>query len=260
MWRGKFLIIIVFGLTACQPKGSYIYQNPKTENFPIEQVVVVIDYLNLRDDIGEYWDFDSYYHQKTLDHLFAQVKAQLNEAGYPKINSYLLSSGLLLKDSFAVEHYVQDQPKEGMLYPPYLQAQTNIKDEHIAQHREFLNIMIKYLAQRKHHETDPVSMRGMQMGYHFEEMQLEENTAILYIHINQSAPGIMKTLSTLLLTGAIASQADYAHVGIDLSSHKQASIFWIHKGSGQILWKNHSTSWSTSRPLAQLLTNFPNNH
>ncbi len=221
--------------------------------------MVVIDYLNLRDDIGRYWDFDSYYHQQTLGHLFAQVKTALNAAGYPEVKSHLLSSGLLIKSDLAVEHYWQDQAQDELLYPPYLMAQSKIKDEQVAQHQEFLTIMVKYLAQRRHDKSDPVSLRGMQMGYHFENMQMAPDTAIMYIHINQSAPGIMKQLGSLLLTGAIASQADYTHVGLDLGSHKQASIFWIDKDSGEILWKNHSNKWSTDQPLAQLLQHFPNN-
>ena len=250
--------ILYLGLVACQPRGTYTYQHAKNIDYPIKQIVVVIDYLNLRDDVGQYWDFDSYYHQRTLDHLFSQVKSHLRNTGYPDVESYLLSSGLLIRNEFAVEHYWQDQDQGELLYPPYILAQSNISNELITQHQEYLTIMVKYLAQRKHHPNDLLSLSGMQMGYHFENMELAEDTGLLYMHINQSAPGAVKQLGSLLLTGAIASQADYAHVGLDLSSQKHSSIFWIHKGSGQILWKNYSNHWSTDQPLEILLSSFPN--
>ncbi|MCX7552535.1 hypothetical protein OS175_01490 [Marinicella sp. S1101] len=260
MSRVWLYLVCCFGLAACQPKGSFTYQHPAPETYPINQVVVVIDYLNLGDDVGKYWDFDSFYHQRILDDTFLQTKQFLANNGYPAVSAYLLSSGLLIDPEFAVEHYIQDQAQEKLLYPPYLLAQQNVTVEQQAQHQEFLTIMVKYLAQRRHHAADPLSLSGMQMGYHFQSMQLPDDAAIFYLHINQSAPGVMKQLGTLLLTGAIASQADYAHVGLDLSSQRQASAFWIHRGSGQILWKNHSSSWSTDQPLVDLLLGFPSAH
>ena len=259
MNRPNFLMILFFGLTACQPKGSLIYQYPNTEQHPVDQVMVVIDYLNLRDDIGKYWDFDSYYHQQILDSLLLQANAEVQQHGLPPIQSYLLTSGLLIKNDWPVEHYIEDQLQTELLYPPFILAQQNISAKQITQHQEFLSIMIKYMATRRHHADDELSHRGMQMGYHFEAMDLPDNTAILYIHINQSAAGITKQLGTWLLTGALASQANYAHIGVDLYAKKQASAFLIHKGSGQILWKNHSNQWSTDQPIKQLLTAFPKN-
>ncbi len=260
MLRHKLFFMLFLVLTACQPKGSLLYQFPEPEQYPVKQVLVVIDYLNLRDDVGKYWDFDSYYHQATLDRLLAQANASLQQAGYPAVQSYLLSSGLLINNDFPVEHYIKDQLQAELLYPPYILAQQNISKEQITQHQEFLGIMVKYMATRRHHQMDEHSHRGMQMGYHFAAMDLPDNTAILYLHINQSATGIIKQLGTVLLTGAIASQADYAHVGMDLSSKKQASAFLVHQGSGQILWKNHSNSWNTSLPISQLLTQLPKQH
>lgn len=257
MIRAFIALLFCLGLASCQPKGTYTYQYPENIEFPINNMVVVIDYLNLKDDVGKYWDFDSYYHQKTLDHLLSQVESILLQEGYPKVSAFLLSSGLLIKNEFAVEHYWQEQSKKEMLYPPYLLALSNVRKEHIEQHREFLTIMVKYLAHRRHHLSDPFSLTGMQMGYHFENLDLADDTGLFYLYINQSAPGAIKQLGALLLSGAIASQADYAHVGIDLSSNKHASAFLIHKGSGQILWKNYSNQWASDQPLSQLLTTFP---
>ncbi len=254
------LIFTFFGLAACQPKGSLLYQYPTPENYTIDQVLVVIDYLNLKDDIGRYWDFDSYYHQQTLNRLLADVNLELQQSGYPKVQSYLLSSGLLINNEWAVEHYIDEQLQDQLLYPPFILAEQNINPTQIEQHQEFLTIMVKYIGQRRHHENDEYTHRGMQMGYHFESMDLAANTAILYLHIDQSAPGISKQLGTFLISGAIASQADYGAVSLDLNPKKHASAFMVHKGSGQILWKNYSNSWSTDQPIAQLLALLPKRH
>lgn len=257
MKRPELLLILCFGLAACQPKGSLIYQHPNPAQHSTEHVVVVIDYLNLRDDIGKYWDFDSYYHQQTLDRLFQQASDQLQAAGYPVAESYLLTSGLLVQHDFAVEHYIEDVLQPERLYPPYILAQSGLNQQQISQHQEFLGIMVKYIAGRRHLENDESTHRGMQMAYHFEAMDLPDQTAILYMHINQSAAGIIKQLSTLLLTGAMASQADAAYVGLDLTAQRQASAFLVHKGSGQILWKNHSKQWSTEQPISELIKSLP---
>ncbi len=254
----KFTVFVCFfGLMACQPKGSLIYQYPDTENIGINQLVVVIDYLNLRDDIGKYWDYDSYYHQKTLDHLLAQTNDTMQQNGYPPAESYLLSSGLLIKNDFPVEHYIKEQLQPELLHPPYTLALKSIDDTQVTQHQEVLSVMIKYLATRRHIKNDELSHRGMQMGYHFESIDLPDDTAILYIHVNQSAVGIIKQLGSILLSGAIASQADYGFIGVDLSTPKHASAFLVHTGSGQILWKNHSNNWNTDQPVAELLKLIP---
>ncbi|MGJ8662523.1 MAG: hypothetical protein ACSHWU_02685 [Marinicella sp.] len=251
------LCLLCFGLMACQPKGQLLYQFPTPQSYPVDQVMVVIDYINLRDDVGKYKDFDSYYHQQTLNKLLADIDLKLQQSGYPKVNSYLLGSGLLIKHEFAVEHYIDDQLQDQLLYPPFILAQQDIDQEHIKLHQEFLTIMVKYIAQRRHHENDELTHRGMQMGYHFEAMKLPKNTGILYVHIDQSAPGIIKQMGTFLLTGALASQADYGHVSFDATPNKHASLFFIHQKSGQILWKNHSNSWTTNSPISDLLTALP---
>ncbi len=249
--------ICILGLMGCQPKGSLIYQYQGAEKIEIKQLMVVIDYLNLRDDTGKFWDFDSYYHQKTLDNLFLQVKTTLKNNGFPPIESYLLSSGLLIKGDFPVEHYNKEQLQPELLHPPYTLAFKSTNDEQITQHQEVLGIMIKYIATRRHHTDDENNHRGMQMGYHFQSIDLADSTAILYIHINQSAVGIIKQLGQVLLGGAIASQADYGYVNVNLSNKKHASAFLVHKGSGQILWKNHTSSWSTDQPINEFLKRLP---
>jgi hypothetical protein len=255
----KLLLLIVFGLTACQPKGTLIYHYPNPDEYSIDQVVVVIDYLNLKDDIGKLWDFDAYYHQQVLNKLLTDVDWQLQQSGYPKVNAYLLSSGLLINNPFAVEHYIKDELQADLLYPPYVLASQNIDQAQITQHQEFLTLLVKYISQRRHQENDEWTHRGMQMGYHFASMDLPANTGILYLHIDQSAAGIIKQLGTFLVTGAIASQADYSQVSLDFSGQRHASAFFIHKSSGQILWKNHSIQWSPVMPIEQLLTEFPAN-
>ncbi len=250
--------MLFFGLAACQPKGSLLYQFPTPENHQIDQVVLVIDYLNLKDDIGKYWDFDSHYHQQTLNQLLADADWTLQQSGYPKVNSYLISSGLLIKHDWPVEHYIKNQFQENLLYPPFILAHQGITQKHIDQHQEFLSIKVKYMGQRRHQLNHEHTHRGMQMGYHFESLDLPASTGILYLQIDQSAPGIIKQLGTVLISGTIASQADYAQMNLDLSNRRHASAFLVHKGSGQILWKNHSNLWSPDQPINQLLIQLPN--
>lgn len=251
------VVVVVVLLTACQPKGSYLYQYPKATEHEINQLMVVIDYLNLKDDVGKHWDFDSYYHQKILNLVFKEIDTELQSAGYPKANSYLLSSGLLINNQWAVEHYIEDQFQDELLYPPFILAKDNISEAQISQHQEILGILVKYMASRRHHQDDELSHRGMQLGYQMAAMDVADDTAILYVHIDLSAPGIVKKIGTFLLSGAIASQADYAHVHVDASPRRHASAFLVHKGSGQILWKNFTQQWTPEQPIQQLFNGLP---
>ncbi len=253
----KLLLLLCFGLTACQPKGSLLYQYPDDSELKIRHLVVVMDYLNLKDDLGTYWDFDSQHHRRSLNHMLTVVNQQTLEAGYPKIENYLLSSGLLIKTAFAVDHYLDDQLQAERLLPPYLLATEGIDHQHIDQHQEILTLLVKYIAPRRHRPNNELSDRGMQMGYQMAALDLPDDTGLLYVHIDQSAPGIIKQTSSLLLAGAVASQADYAAVHLDATSTRQASAALIHKGSGQILWKNHSRNWQPSQGIAALLLGFP---
>ena len=217
----------------------------------------MIDYLNLKDDVGKFWDFDSYYHQKVLNQLFHSIDSQLQSFGYPAIDSYILSSGLLIHTDFQVEHYIQDEFQNERLNPPFILAKQGMTNEQTSQHQEILGILVKYIAQRRHLENDDLSHRGMQLGYQLATVDLTDDTAILYVQIDLSAPGIIKQLGTLLLSGAIASQADYAHLHLDATASHHASAFLVHKGSGQILWKNYSLNWTPEKPIAEFLENLP---
>lgn len=252
-----FWPLMLLVLTACQPKGTTLYQHDQPEAYPIEHTLVVIDCLNLRDDLGRYWDFDSYYHEDMLNRLLAAVDRSLQQAGYPAAYGYLLSSGLLVDEGFAVDHYIQETLQPDLLYAPFIMASDQVPLEQIDQHREVMRLMIKYLAPKRHHASDPNSHRGMQMGYHFEHLNLPANTGILYLHVDLSAAGAIKQLGTLILSGAIASQSDYASMHLDIGYRRHASAFWVHSGSGQILWKNHSNQWTPAQPIGQLLTQFP---
>jgi len=246
-------LLLLIGLTACQPKGSYRYHYPAPEAHPIKRMVVVIDYLNLRDDIGKYWDYDSFYHEHNLNLLLNGVEIHLQELGYPAVEGYLLSSGLLFKEAFAVEHYHQDENQEELLYPPFTMAQHNIPVADTFHHQEIMSTLVKYIAQRRHHASDSSNHRGMQLGYQVQALDLPTDTGILYLHINTSAPGAVKHLGALLLGGAIASQADYGHLYYQPRSQQHASAFLLHHNSGQILWKNFTSQWTPDQPIAGLL-------
>lgn len=254
--RDLLLLLSCFWLISCQPKGSYLYQHPQGPARMVNHVVVVIDYLNLKDDLGANWDFDSLEHQQVLNNLLKATSHWLQQRGFPRVTNYLLSSGLLIRQPLAVDHYRHGSLQPEPLYPPFLVASEGV--ENLDKHQEALALLVKYTAPRRHHPDNPHSMRGMHIGYHFSEMKLSEDTAVLYLHIDQSAAGIIKQLSTLLLTGALASQSDHARVYLAASSQRQASAFLIH-ASGEILWKNHSTQWHPGQPLQELLAGFPLN-
>jgi hypothetical protein len=254
--RNGLLLLGCLWLLSCQPRGSYLYQHPEGQTTTINNVVLVIDYLNLKDDLGDRWDFDSLQHQQLLNHLLKESSHWLQQWGYPRVTNYLLSSGLLIRQPLAVDHYQHKALQPEPLFPPYLLASEGIEEP--AMHQEPLALLVKYTAPRRHHPGNPDSLRGMHIGYHFSELKLPADTAVLYLHIDQSATGIIKQLSTLLLTGALASQSDHAQVYLAANSQRQASAFLIH-ASGEILWKNHSTVWHPGQSVRELLVGFPIN-
>jgi hypothetical protein len=256
MKHRALLILMIWGLTGCQPKGTFLYQYPEDETFAINHTILVIDYLNLKDDLGQFWDFDGFYHQRVLNQLLHDIDGYLQAKGYPAIDGYILSSGLLIKSQFSVDHYIQDVPQQEALQPPFILAHQDTDTKQIEQHQEVLGLLVKYIAQRKHSQQDPLSHRGMQLGYQMASMNIPEDTVILYVHIDLSAPGAIKQLSTFLMAGAVASQADYAQVHFNPTATQHASAFLLHKGSGQILWKNYSTSWHPEQSIDILLKGF----
>ncbi|MFC3193056.1 hypothetical protein ACFODZ_02265 [Marinicella sediminis] len=252
--KALFFCLLCVGLTACQPKGTWLYQAAADERPDWEHIVVIIDYLNLKDDLDGHWDFASEQHQMVLNRLLAETNRTLQQSGYPRVNRFVLSSGLLFAQPMAVDHYRNSELQHEPLYPPYLLAVDGM--EHIAVHQEVLQLLVKYTAPRRHHPEQPDSLRGMHVGHQFDALQLPEDLAVLYIHIDQSAPGIIKQLSSLLLAAAVSSQSDYTQVYLDGGQQKQASAFLVH-GSGQIIWKNHDINWHPGQPINQLLIDFP---
>lgn len=249
-----WLILIWLLLTACQPKGSYLYHSNESVAAPIARVMVVMDYLNLKDDLGQQWDFDSDHHQQLLNRLLGDTNHLLRQWGYPKVEQYLLTSGLLFRQPIPVDHYRQQQLQANPLYPPYLLASNGT--EKVMVHQDVLQLLVKYIAPRRHHADESDSMRGMHVGHQFQSLSIPQDTAVLYVHINQSAAGLIKQLSSLILAAAVASQTDHTQIYLDAGHQRQASAFLIDS-TGLILWKNHSLNWHPGLPMQQLLAEFP---
>jgi len=254
MSKAWLTLVWLLLLCACQPKGSHLYHNNDPVVAPIARVMVVMDYLNLKDDLGQQWDFDSDHHQQLLNRLLGDTNHWLRQRGYPKVDQYLLTSGLLFRQPIPVDHYQQQQLQPDPLYPPYLLASSGT--DQVMLHQEVLQLLVKYTAPRRHHPDQSDSLRGMHVGHQFQSLDMADDTAVLYVHINQSAPGLIKQLSSLILAAAVASQTDHTQVYLDAGHQRQASAFLIDS-TGRILWKNHSLSWHPGLPVEQLLIEFP---
>lgn len=117
--KKKWLALICTLLVcACAPVYQYTRPDLEPENLP-SQVVVVLDYLSIVDDVGARWDYRESVNQKNIKLLERLANDLLKTHGFNSADKFLTSSGLGLDEDFLVDYYVDGQPGEEVVKPPY---------------------------------------------------------------------------------------------------------------------------------------------
>jgi hypothetical protein len=229
------LTTLTFTLMACAPKYSFVKTKFDNEAPQIENILFVLDYVSLKDDVGELWDFDENKNIKNMDKMYSQIENILKSKGYNVLKSNLKASGLLINDEYQAEHYLDKKLQEDLISPPFLIRSNDINEENINNLR-ILNFDVR------NHLAGQISSKIKNLGYgqlpsldQLNMLDLPANTAIVVVNSNRPKVSAIKAIGVGVMSAALTGGYLF------LSSHGVPSTFgyMVHADTGDILWSNY---------------------
>lgn len=226
------LMVLLSGCASVNP--VYISKTFDKTN-QLNQVLIMIEYLELKDDTRNYWNFDEEANIKQQDLLYQIAHQMLLEKGYEVSSSSLKTSGLVVARDYYVDHYINKKPKPQPIAPPYIIRSIDLNDDHIYALESLLATL-----------TEPVSSvmsdyRAFIKNNYKEQTQnidISDDIAILVV---QSYRPRTTVFSNVDVGFSFSNGGNGAFAGIGgRQQFAKTSAYFIHKGSGDVIWANHT--------------------
>ncbi len=233
----NFLLIlfsIVF-LQACAPT-NYVYvkkKNPDTHK--INQVMIMVEYLSIKDDLKGFWNFDENSNLANQDKLYEIAASMLQLKDYSLSDSVLKSSGLIIDRGYLVDHLIDKKRQPQPIEPPYILRSINLDNTTIQGLEELLlelntpvsNVMSDMRSFVKNNFVKQTRTLG-----------LPSDTAILIIQTYKPRVSIFADIQVDLVSSA---SGNGAFVNLNGRSRPTTYAYMIHVGTGDLLWSNKTT-------------------
>ena len=144
----------------------------------VKQVLVMVEYLDIKDDVKGFWNFEEFRNLEHQDELFEISNNMIVNKGYKLTDMSLKSSGLIINRNFNVDHLLGKELQKQAIGPPYILRSVNLSDKNI----QGLEVLLSEL-------NAPMSavmsdMRSYVKNNYYNEIQaldLPTDTAILII-------------------------------------------------------------------------------
>jgi hypothetical protein len=262
----KILIIpILLILTSCGYKSHYVKSNYSQSINDIDSVMIFVEYLHLKDDVGELWDFDENRNIKSQNIIFNNSLNMLQSKGYKIADANIKSSGINLDKNLIVEHYIGRELQQAVISPPFIIRTENLNHQSVAS--------LEYLLSELYVSLDPNFVdRGplsqdyldtMNFKEYLQDIDIPNNTAVLVVQSTQLSTSAVKGIGIGLLFAAAAnsnSSHGHGHVNIGFNQQYQGpavNAYLLHKGTGDLLWANYSNNTISSTKPHRLFETFP---
>ena len=257
--KTKLILLCIVVLAGCS--SSYQYRRSEAINTEtIRNVVVVVDYVSITDDIGELLNYDL---QVNIDHMEALESIaldQLQKAGYSVSTSRLRGSGFGMPGHLEFEMYENGEDQKALLNPPFLVEPRFLSERQVYQFEYLLDQLESKYSQLTVDKRNQAVLDGIRLRGLTEPLELPDSTAILFVRMFHPRVSAGKAIGVGLLGVAISAAAtDGSYIGI-ATSYDQAfsSAFLVHADSGRLLWKNHKAGARLDAQAVQrLFKNFP---
>jgi len=220
-------------MISCAPTNYVYTKKVNSASHEIKHVLIMVEYLDAKDDTQGFWNFDEISNLTNQDFLYEMASQMLMSKGYDISDKSLKTSGLIIARDFYMDHYVEKQLQEDVISPPYIIRSVNLDDEVI----QGLEILLAEL-------NRPMSKvmsdyRGFVKNNYREQtanIDLPNESAILIIQSYKPRVSMLKNLNL----GYSVSSA-YSDGQIALGMRKQnytSHAYMIHNGTGDLLWSN----------------------
>jgi len=244
------IFIISLLLSACAPT-SYVYLKADAVNSnKIDKVLIMIEYLSLKQGFDEHWDFDENIHLKNQDELFDLAAQMLLEKGYVVSEKSLKTSGLVMNREFYLDHYLNNKKQEQLISPPYIVRSINLQDDTI-QAIEYLLAEInapisRVMADYRSHVKNNYKAQT-------DNLNLSEKSAILVLQVYQPRKSLLTHIELGFGHSNFGSNVGFG----SYQPNPTSEAYLIHIDSGDVLWSN-KTTLITDRNQQKFFAELPN--
>ncbi|MBL4772673.1 MAG: hypothetical protein JKX98_03450 [Alcanivoracaceae bacterium] len=231
------IIGIVFIITGCAPT-SYVYvkANYEEKQITINKVLIMVEYLDIKDDFTGLWNFDEDINIVKQDELFDIASQMLISKGYEIADMSLKTSGFIIARNFLAEHYINRELQPHVIAPPYIVRSVNLDNANI----QGLEVLLAEL----NRPISPVmsDLRSYITNNYKEQMaaiNISNDTAILII---QSYKPRVSAFANIDIGFSSSSYGNSSYIGFGGNRLRPSSYaYFIHKGTGDVIWSNKTS-------------------
>lgn len=249
----KLFLICFLALSACAPI-NYVYVKKLTDtSLVIDNVIIMVEYLDVKQSFGQYWKFDELANLIQQDYLYQIAVTILEEKGYQISSSFLKTSGLITDRNFRVKHYVRKKAMPELITPPFIIRSVNLNDENI---RSLENLLA---ALNRPMSAVMAELRGYVVNNYQQQMkdiEIPENTGLLILQTYKPRYNIFADVDVGYTGGLFDSS-----VAIGSRSLSSATTYgyFLYKGTGELLWSN-KISLINDKTQEKFFLDLPQNH
>ena len=236
--KNTFIIVLtLLVLASCAPTSHvYIKANYDSDRPIIKNVLIMVEYLDIKDDFKGLWNFEEDINLFQQDELFNIASQMLLDKGYEVADSSLKTSGLIIARSFLAEHYINKQQQAYPISPPYIVRSVNLDDASI-QGLEML------LAELNRPVSPAMSDLRAYISNNFTQqmsnINLASDTAILIIQAYKPRASVFANID---IGFSASSFGNSSYVGFGGNKQRPTSYaYFIHRGTGDLIWSNKTS-------------------
>lgn len=241
--KNIFIIVLLFSIVACVPKFDYVKTKFEHDIPPIENILLVLDYISLKDDVGKIWDYDESYNIKQMDKHYAQIKSLLQAKGYNVLDSSLKASGLLMNSEYQAEHYLNGKLQEELISPPFIIRAIDLDDDDIYNLRTIHNETMVNIGSGIASAKKGFSYGKLQNMENLLKLELPDNTAIVVVNANRPKVSAVKAIGIGVLSVGLSG----GYVVMSTHGVKSTFGYMLYPKTGDVLWTNYGPSISFSK-------------
>jgi len=225
------IVIVILLLSSCAPINHEYIKKFNLEPSPqINTVMVMVEYLSLKEDISGYWNFYEDSNMLNQDYLHKVGNDMLQSKGYKLADKYLKTSGLIIDRKFYADHYLNKTKQDRPISPPYIVRSLNL-DEVTIQGLESLLIELNKPVSTV--MSDYKSYIVNDFYQIVENIKLPQYSAILIIQSYH--PKISPFLNFEVgITSSFDGFMDFSGHNIRPTTY----AYFIHLDTGDLLWSN----------------------
>lgn len=236
-WTMKkiFIVQLILILASCTPTDyQFVRKNYDPGMYNISEVIIMVEFLDLKSQFNGSWSFDENRHLYNQDKLYNLTSTILKEKGYNVSDKMLKTSGIVMSRDVVAKHYFNGERQQYRISPPFIVRSTKLSNSDIQGLEELLAeidmpvspVMSDYKSYIKNNYI-------MQMPM----ISSEDNTAIMIIQSYQQ-----KNLFPADWDIGFGVASSSLEFGFDSEMTQSASAYFIHKGTGDLIWSNKTNA------------------